>query len=105
MKKKMEAFKIEFLKGLKGSDYQLVYNYDSIQTCIEIICISDLISRKSKFKLFKLTGTERILVQVNNRFLIHYMILQNSNRFDLYELTLMKYNEFEREASKRGLRE
>lgn len=92
----MEAFKIEFLKVLRDSDYKLIYDYDNIQTCIEVICLRDLLSLKAKFKLFKLIGTERILVQMNNELLFNYMIQQSGNRFDLYELTIEKYNEFER---------
>lgn len=103
MKKKIEAFKIEFLKELKDSDYKLVYDYDNLQTCIEIICLRDLYSYKSKFKLFRLVGTDRILVQMNGSILYEYMIRQNGNRFELYEITLAQHNEFEIELRKRGL--
>lgn len=79
-----------------------MHDYDNVQTCIEIICIRDLLSRKSKFKLFKLMGTERILIQMDKRFLIDYSIRQNGNRFELHEMTLTKYNEYEREYLKKG---
>ncbi len=97
----MEVFKFEFLKGLEDSDYKFIHDYDNIQTCIEIICIRDLLSRKSKFKLFKLMGTERILIQMDKSFLIDYIIRQNGSRFELYEMTLAKYNEFERKISEK----
>ena len=97
MSKKIEAFKIEFAKNLQDSDYKFIHDYDRIETCIEVICISDLIPRKNKFKFFKFVGTRRILIKSNNSFLIEYCIKQNGNRFELYELVLSKYNQFERE--------
>ena len=69
MKREIEQFKLEFIKGLSDSDYKFLHDYDNVQTCIEIICIRDLLSRKSKFKLFKLMGTERILIQMDKRFI------------------------------------
>lgn len=105
MRRKIEAFTIEFLKGLKDSDYKFVHDYDNIQTCIEIICIRDLLSRKAKFKFFKLIGSERILIQMNREILYNYTIRQNGSKFELYELTMIKYNEFERKVSEKGLGE
>ena len=99
MSKKLEAFKIEFAKKIQDSDYKFICEYTQIETCIEIICIRDLISRKNKFKFFKIVGIERILIQSNNRFLIEYCIKQKGNKFELYELILSKYNEFERELN------
>jgi hypothetical protein len=99
MKKKLEAFKIEFAKTLQDSDYKFICDYDQIETCIEVICNSDLIPRKTKFKFFKFKGNERILIQANKRFLIEYSILQNGIRFELYEISLSKYNEFERQVN------
>ena len=103
MRKKIETFKVEFLATLEDSDYKFVHDYDNLETCIEIICIRDLLSRKARFKFFKLIGIERILIQMNKEILYNYMILQNGSKFDLYELTMIKYNEFERKADEKGL--
>ncbi len=97
MSKKIEAFKIAFAMNFEVSDYNLIFEYDRIETCIEVICIRDLISTKSKFEFFKFTGSDRILIKANNRFLIEYCIIQNERKFELYELLLSKYNEFEQE--------
>ena len=96
MSKKLEAFKIEFAKKLQDSDYTFRYDYDSIQDCLVIISIRDLLPSNTKFKIFKLLGTERILVQADRRFLIEYYIGQKGAKFELYEMNLSTYNEFER---------
>ncbi|TSJ41294.1 hypothetical protein [Fluviicola chungangensis] len=103
MKKKIEAQKIEFAKNLIDSDYRLVCDYEKIDTCIEIICIRDLMSTKTKFKFFNIIGTDRILIKANNSFLIEYCIKQTGSKFELYELVLSKFNEFERELDNLSL--
>lgn len=95
MKKKIEAFKIAFAMNLEETHYKKICEYDRIETCIEVICIRDLISTKSKFKFFKFLGRDRILITCNQTFLIEYSIMQNGSKFELYELVLSKYNEFE----------
>ena len=99
MKKKIEAYKIEFAKNLIDSNYRLICDYDKIETCIEIICVRDLISTQTKFKFFNIVGTDRILIKANRSFLIEYCIKQNGDRFELYELILSKFNQFERELN------
>jgi hypothetical protein len=99
MSKKLEALKIEFAKTLQDSDYKFLCDYDRVETCIEVICNSDLIPRKTKFKFFRFKENERILIQADKRFLIEYSIQQNGTKFELYELILSKYNEFERKIN------
>lgn len=76
MKKKIEAYKIEFAKNIIDSHYRLICDYGKIETCIEIIYIRDLISTQTKFKFFNIVGTDRILIKANNSFLMEYCIKQ-----------------------------
>ena len=103
MKQKLEAIKIEFAKDLQNSDYTFRHDYERIEDCIEIIKIRDLLPSKTKFKFFKFSGAERILIQANNCFLLEYSIQQNGTRFELYELTFSKYNEFEKKLCESDL--
>jgi hypothetical protein len=92
MKKKMELFKIEFIKGLKDSDYEFRHSYDRIEYLLHGILIDTSWGQKTKFKFFKLVGTEKILIQADNRLLVDYVIRQNGTKFEKYELLLSKWN-------------
>lgn len=100
MNKKYEAFKLEFLTQLEDSDYKLIHDYPNIQTCVDVICLRDLISRKSRFKIFKLKGIDRLFVKVDSRILVDYAIFQNGNVFELLEMSLEKYDKLERLVNK-----
>lgn len=95
MKKQIEAFKIEFLKNLEDSDFRLVCSYEKIETCIEIICLRDLVSRKTKFKFFQLTGTVRILIQADKKIMVEYVLIQNGKMFELYEMNFSAWKKYE----------
>jgi hypothetical protein len=99
MNSNLESFKLEFARGLQDCDYTFLYDYERIEDCVIIIKIRDLLPSKMKFKFFKFKGNEQIFIQADKRFLIEYKIQQNGIRFELYELTLSKYNEFERKLS------
>ena len=101
MNKKLEVFKVEFLKGLEFSDYKSLCEYDRLETCLEIILIRDLLSSKTKFKIFKIGDSKRFLIQIENCISVVYMIRQNGSRFELYELNTEKLNEYEEEVYKR----
>lgn len=99
MSEELESFKIEFAKGLASSDYTFRCTYSRIEDCLQGIAINNLLPSKTKFKIFKIVGTESLMVQADNSFIIDYMILQNGTDFELYELTISKYNEFEEKLS------
>lgn len=99
MKRKLESLKLDFAKALQISDYAFIYEYPRIEDCILIIKMRDLLPSKTKFKFFKYKGTERILIQANNCFLIEYSILQNGDKFELYEMTISTYNRFEKQVN------
>lgn len=103
MNKKFEAYKLKFLAQLEDSDYNLIYQYSNLQTCIDAICLRDLISYKSKFKIFKLKGIDRLYIKVDNRTLVDYAILQKGDLFELHAITIAKVNQLEREVSELGL--
>lgn len=96
MKKKIEAFKLAFLKQLKDSDYIFIYSYDTILECIIIIGLRESITGNPKYNFFQFVGSDRIHIKINNVIDINYMILQKTNGFELYDITLSKYNEYEK---------
>lgn len=101
MKKKIEAFKIEFLKGAKDSDFRLVCSYERLESCIEIIALRDLLPTKTKFKFFQLVGTQRILIEADRVLMVEYVLIQNGKMFELYEMVFSKWQEYETEYCER----
>lgn len=101
MNKKIEVFKVEFLKGLESYDYKLLCEYDRIEICLEIILIRDLLSSKTKFKIFKIVDSELLFIQIEKCISIEYAIRQNGNKFELYEINTFKFTEYENEVNKR----
>jgi len=96
MNKKFEAYKLKFLAQLEDSDYNFIHQYPNLKTCVDVICLRDLISYKSKFKIFKLKGIDRLYIKADNRILVEYAIIQQENVSELFEITFNTYNEFER---------
>jgi hypothetical protein len=86
---------VELIKKFKDSDYELVFGYQRIDECSEIVRHKQMLSLKDQLKPIKFKDNAFIYFKSEQQGILpFYRVEIVDKKYNLYELTQKAYNEY-----------